>query len=118
MLIVLFKWFGLAPLGYHLVNTLVLAVGVVCFYLVLRSVVVARQLAISVAAVYGALPHYSTDRFWLASAQATLGVALFFAGTYALLRGVRSERMWVAYSSVGAVLLAGSALSYEVFVPA
>jgi hypothetical protein len=117
-LVVLFQWFGLAALGYHVVSTLVLALGVVCFYLVLGQVGIARPLAVSSAVLYGTLPHYSTDRFWLASFQATLGMALFFAGTWALLRAARTKAAWPVSGFVAALLLAGSALSYEVFVPA
>jgi hypothetical protein len=116
-IVLMYKWFGLAPLGYHVINTLTLALGVVCFQQVLREIGVGRALAFGVAAVYAALPHYSTDRFWLASFQATLGVALFFAGTYALLHAPAAGHARSISIGVGAMMLAGSALSYEVFVP-
>src|SRR5690606_33030681 len=42
----LYKVFGLDPLGYHVVNTLVLAAGAVLFYLVLRELREPRVLAL------------------------------------------------------------------------
>src|SRR5207244_2311136 len=34
-MVLLFKVFGTAPLGYHVVNALILVAGTICFYLVL-----------------------------------------------------------------------------------
>src|SRR5690606_41375745 len=55
----LYTVFGLDPLGYHVVNTLVLAAGAVLFYLVLRELREPRVLALTVPLVSALLPHYS-----------------------------------------------------------
>src|SRR5438552_4082201 len=69
---ILYWFFGLRPLGYHLVNSTVLLSGVLLFYWVLRELNCERWLALSLPAVYGLLPHYSTDRVWMATFMATL----------------------------------------------
>ena len=65
---------------------------VLFLYLVLRELRVHRTVAFAIAAVYGLLPNYSTDRFWIAAFGYVLTTALFLISTYALLRAARSER--------------------------
>jgi len=122
----LYKVFGLDPLGYHVVNTLVLAAGAVLFYLVLRELREPRVLALTVPLVYALLPHYSADRFWVAAFQATLSMTLFFLCLYADLKAWRpnaspSRRLawgldW-RWKAVSVAALLSSALAYEVFLP-
>jgi hypothetical protein len=110
-----FEMFGRHPLPYHLVNTVVLGLAVVFLYLGLKEIRLGRWLAFVVAVVFGLLPHYSTDRFWIASHQATLSMAFAFIGIYALSRSMRLETSntarWLALAVLALVL---SILSYEV----
>lgn len=110
-----FKAFGRHATPYHLVNSVVLGLVTVFLYLVLTELRTGRWLAFVVAVVFGLLPHYSTDRFWIASQQATLSMAFAFLGIYALLRSVRpkeeSSRKWAV---LAVLALALSILSYEV----
>ena len=82
----LYKAFGTDPLGYHVVNTLVLAAGAVLFYLVLRRLGLSRVLALAVPLVYALLPHYSTNKLWMAAFQIGLSMTLYFLSLYADLR--------------------------------
>ena len=110
-----FEMFGRHPLPYHLVNTVVLGLAAVFLYLGLKEIRLGRWLAFVVAVVFGLLPHYSTDRFWIASHQATLSMAFAFIGIYALSRSMRLEASnparWLALAVLALVL---SILSYEV----
>jgi hypothetical protein len=112
----LFKAFGLNPLGYHLINTAVLASVVVLIYAISRELTLPRLLALSIALVYMQLPNYSTDRFWFAAFSYALTVALFLAGTFAFLRSAKSvhQRVWVAW---GTLLLSAAALGIEIVIP-
>jgi len=89
-LVALYSLFGLEPLGYHIVNTAVLALAVALFYQSLRLLGLPRAIAIVVPLTFALLPHYSTDRFWIAAFQANLSICLYFVSLYADLRFVSS----------------------------
>lgn len=114
----LYKVFGLDPLGYHLVNMLVLAAGAVLFYRVLRELGEPRRLSLAVPIVYVLLPHFATDRFWPSAYSTGLSMTLFFLSLSADLRAWRSgggRRGW--WKLLAVLALVASALSYEVFLP-
>ena len=114
----LYRLFGTDPLGYHLVNSAVLVVAVLLFYLSLREMRLPRLVALTVPLVYGLLPHYSTDRFWVAAFQATLSMALYFGSLYADLRALRAVRVsrW-GWKLASVACLLGSVLAYELALP-
>jgi hypothetical protein len=114
----LYALFGTEPLGWHVVNAFVLATSVVLFYLSLRALGVSRLAAAVAPLLFGLLPHYSTDRFWIASFQANVGVLLYFVSLYADLRFVtgRGRSAWL-WKALGTVALVGSVLAYEVTGP-
>jgi hypothetical protein len=119
LLVGLFRAFGLVPTPYHLFNTAVTCLTVLLFYVALRRIGTDRLYSFPAAALYGLLPHYSTDRFWVASFQAPLSMALYFV---TLLSGFRTlvaqkavtRALW---STLTVASLVASALCYEVAVP-
>ena len=113
---VLFKAFGLRPVGYHLVNAAVLASVALLLYLNLREIGLPRTIASAVSAVYLLLPNYSTDRFWFVAFSYVLTAALFLLGTYAAFRALRSDRS-VLWFAVALLALTASLLGMEVFLP-
>jgi len=109
-----FKAFGLQALPYHLVITAVLGLATVLLYLTVRELRTGRGLAFAIAAVFGLLPHYSTDRIWMSSQQATLCMAFAFLGIYGLLRWVRMDgKRKTAWLTLAFLALSLSILSYE-----
>jgi hypothetical protein len=114
----LYKLFGTNPLGYHLVNGSVFLCGIVYFYLVLRAFEQPRVLSLAVPAVYALLPHYCTDRFWIAAFNVNLSMTLYSLGLYADLRATqtRGGKLWT-WKTLAIVGLLGSTLAYEVFLP-
>ena len=109
--------FGLHPLPYHLINTLVLAGAAVLFYLSLRELRLPHCVTLVVPLVYVLLPHYATDRFWIATHQAVLSLAFFFLGLYAGLRAVRSGRTGSLCLQAASILsFAFGLLSYEMTI--
>ena len=114
----LYWLFGPHPFGYHLVNAAVLLSNAVLFYLVLRELGQRRVLSLAVPVVYALLPHYSTDRFWVAAFQATLSMALYFLSLYSDLRTLRAPlaRLW-GWKLLSVLSLIGSILTYEVTLP-
>ncbi len=110
-----FKAFGLNPLPYHVAGTLLLAVSVAILYWVLRELQTGRGMALALAAVYGVLPHYSTDRFWISSQQANFSMLFALLGVYGIVRlSEPRERFKFAWGATAAVSFAVSLLSYEV----
>ena len=114
----MFQWFGADPLGYHVTDSVILGVAVLLFYLSLRELMLPRLAVLTVPLVYGLLPHYSTDRFWMAAFQTTLSLALYFASLYGDLRALRTgrARRW-SWKFLSLVCLLGSGLAYEVAMP-
>lgn len=74
----LYKIFGLAPLGYHLVNAAIIIAASLTLDITLRALGMSRIFALSICVVYLLLPNYSTDRFWIAAAAANVSMLLFF----------------------------------------
>jgi hypothetical protein len=92
VLIALYSLFELEVLGYHIVNAAALVSATILFHLSLRALGFARVVAVAVPLIFGLLPHYSTDRFWIAAFQANVSV-------------------------LGTAALVGSVLAYEVTGP-
>lgn len=118
-LALLYRLFGLEPLGYHVVNSGVLACAVLLFHVLLRSIGVRREVAVAVPLVFGLLPHYSTDRLWIAAFQANLAILALFASAWADVRFVRASDAvprWT-WKVVGTAALLASVLAYEVTGP-
>ena len=117
-LAILFRLFGTNPLPYHLFVAALVPVCAVLLYLVLDRLRAPGFLAIGVPIVFAAAPHYSTDRFWLASYPAPASVASRLPASMPCtrLRGAHGPRLtfWLVGGGVAIVL---SVLLYEVAVP-
>jgi hypothetical protein len=115
---VLYRLFGLHPLGYHVVNACLLAAVAVLFYLVLRELRLPRLLCVVLPLVYSTLPHYSTNRFWMDAFQINLSSLFYFLSLYAGLRALRARRVTLpAWAVVAVTCVAGSLFAYEVAFP-
>jgi hypothetical protein len=109
--------FGLHPLPYQICNTLMLAAVAIFFYASLRELRLPRYITLLSPLVYVLLPHYATDRFWIAAHQAIFSQAFFFAGFYAGLRAVRANcRHTLALKCVSIFSFAVALLFYEVIL--
>lgn len=113
----LFRLFRLNPLGYQLVNGLVLIGMTLLLYLVLMQLGVSRLIAISSAAVFGLFPGYSTDRFWLAAFGYPVTVAAFLLSLYANLRAMRAKSGGWSWKALAVTALVIGGLGYEVVLP-
>jgi hypothetical protein len=111
----LYWMFELQPLGYHLVNSALLAATALLFHFVLRGLGFPRTIALVVPLIFALLPHYSTARFWIASFQSNFSVFLYFVSLFADLRFVtRSGAARWLWKGLGTGALVGSVLAYEV----
>lgn len=114
----LYRVFDSRPLGYHIFNAAVFAIAVVLFALVLRELLLPRVAVVSIPLIYATLPHYATDRYWVASFVAMLSIALFFLSLYSALRAASASRAAAAaWGTTSVVALIASALAYEVALP-
>lgn len=113
-----YRLFGLDPLGYHLTNALLLAASALLLHKVLGELSRSRRMILAVPLVFLLLPHYATNRFWLAAFATNVSMALYFLSLLFWLRmaraGPRSVWGWLALSLLA---LLGSTLAYEVFLP-
>jgi hypothetical protein len=117
-LVLFYKLFGIHPLFYHLANSIALLVSAILFYLVIREFGQRREVALAISIVYLLLPHYSTDRFWVAAHQATFSISFYFLSLYADLRAFREyPHHWMKWKFVSILGLILSGLFYEVAMP-
>lgn len=118
-LIWLYQVAGADPFAYHVVNGAVLTLAAVFLFLALRALGLSRLLALGVALLYGLLPHYSTDRFWIASWMAVQSQAAFMVAFWAGLLAVRgrSARSLTGWGAAALLALLCSLLAYELVLP-
>jgi hypothetical protein len=114
-LALLFQCFGLTPLGYHIVGTVVLAVSVCLFYFLLLRLRLGRPQSLAATLLFLMLPQLSTVRVWYSAYQITLSLALMLASMHAQLSFSRTGKaIWVALAIGTAILCVGA---YEIFAP-
>ncbi|GAA4741487.1 hypothetical protein GCM10023264_03160 [Sphingomonas daechungensis] len=114
-ILLLFKVFGLNPLGYHLINTAVIALCALALYLLLLRLDFRRPEAFATVAVFTVLPQLSTIRVWVATVQVPLSMLAALASMHAQTSFLRTGRWpWIALAVACAAI---SALSYEIFAP-
>ena len=114
-LALLFQLFGLDPLGYHVVNTAVLATSACLLYLLLLRLGLGRAQSFASVLLLLMLPQLSTVRAWYAAFQVPLSMALMLISAHAQLSFARSgKRVWLVTAVVAALL---SIAAYEIFAP-
>jgi hypothetical protein len=116
-LALLYRLFGLHPVGYHVVHTGILAALALVLNAVLRRLGQPRLVALAVPIVYLTLPSYSAARFWYSSFQAATSTALYLVTLHLDLRSMESRSRFWAWRAASLATLLGSALGYEVPVP-
>lgn len=112
---VLYRLFGLEPLGYHVFNAVLLVLNPLLCYWLFRELRVPRVVALPVAFVYGLLPSYSTDRYWFLAFAVTLSMTACLASMLADVRAAAlgGPRGFV-WKAGGAAATLVSGLAYEV----
>jgi hypothetical protein len=113
---ILYRLFGLNPLGYHVAIAIVIFLSLWLFYLALEQLLEDRVAALAIVLLYGLLPHYSTVRLWLATTQITVSMAAYFLAVYSDTRQLLANTAW-GWTTLSVVCLLLSGLSYEAFLP-
>jgi hypothetical protein len=114
----LYSLFGLNPLGYHIVNTLMLTTSAEAFLLVLTELELPRHLAFGIPLLYSLLPNYSTDRFWYATSPTNLSMACYALGFYLALSALRQRNgRFYVWTLLSALSLAVGSLAYDLVLP-
>jgi nitrate reductase gamma subunit len=114
-LALLFELFGVSPFGYHLVNTVVLAVAAALFYLLLIGLRIGRGQSFATTILFVMLPQLTTVRVWYAAFQIPLSLLFALASMNCQLIFERSGRArWLAAAIISAIFSIGA---YEIFAP-
>jgi hypothetical protein len=111
----LYAAFGYQPLGYHVVNAMVLAAAICLLYLVLLQLGMSRTLAFASAALTSVLPQLSTVRVWMSAYQIPLSMLLALGSMACQLHFARNRGNWWVVSATVLALL--SVAAYEIFAP-
>jgi hypothetical protein len=114
--VLLYRLFGAAPVGYHVINLIVIAVSCGLFNAVLRRSGLRTAEAFAVAIVWATLPHASTARFWFASMQVPASLGFAFAAALCEFRSVECGRRWL-WRGTALVCVITSGLLYETTLP-
>lgn len=111
----LFRAFGLNPLGYHIVNTAVLAASSALLCLLLARLRLGRAHSFAATLLFVMLPQLSTVRVWYAAFQVPLSMALMLISMHCQLSFARWRKIgWFG----GAIAAAGLSVgAYETFAP-
>ena len=109
------RLFGLDPLGYHLLDTAVLACAAVLLYLLLVRLRFSRAESFTATLLLLMLPQLTTVRVWFAASQVPLSLALMLASMHFQLSLARSGKLWWLAGAVPAAVLSVGA--YEIFAP-
>ncbi len=119
LLVVLYRLFGLDPTGYQLAITGLLVASFILLFSLQRALGADRAVALGAALVYATLPHFSADRFWMATGQISLSAATCFLSLRFELGAVTApSTAGRGLRKLGALLaMAVSILAYEVFIP-
>ena len=116
-LAVLFRLFEANPVGYHTINHVVLLLTALLFYVCLRKLHVPQFLALAWPLVFATLPHYSTDRFWIAAFQANLSMLLYFLSLFAALSTGSGASHALFWRILSVIAMAASVMAYELTAP-
>lgn len=113
--LLLFRAFGLEPLGYHIVNTAVLAASAALLCLLLGRIGVGRAQSFASTLVFLMLPQLSTVRVWYAAFAVPLSLALMLISMHCQLSFARTRKLgWFVAAIVAALV---SIAAYEIFAP-
>jgi len=114
----LYRLFGRRPFGQHALNSSLIACTLLLLYLALRKFGVNRMLAMAISLVYGLMPHYSTDRFWIAAGQSNVCMAFCFLSFYSAARILAPDAKYRwAWTLTSVLAMLASLLAYEVSAP-
>lgn len=114
-LALLFRIFGLEPLGYHLVNSAVIAACMPLLYWLLVRLDIDRRTAFAATVILIALPQLSTMRVWYVAFQIPLSLLLMLISMHCQLSFARFGRiLWAVGGAIAALL---SIAAYEIFGP-
>ena len=111
----LYYAFRCDPLGYHLVNTAVLAGAVVSLFRLLRRMALDRAVAFAAVVMLVVLPQLSTVRVWYSTFQIPLSMLFAVWALHAELSFSRNGGIrWLAATTICGLL---SIAAYEIFAP-
>ena len=111
----LYTLFGFHPLGYHVVNTAVIAASMPLFYWLLVRLKVDRGSAFAAAVIFIVLPQLSTIRVWYAAFQIPLSMLAAWVSLHCQLRFARTGKAaWAVAAAAAAIISVGA---YEIFAP-
>lgn len=110
----MYHFFGLNPLGYQIVNGIVVILCGAGFYLTLRALLLPRYLVLAAPLFFLVIPYYSTNRMWAAAFQIPLSILLYFVSLHLDLLTHRFQRLPALLIRLASALaLIASLLAYE-----
>jgi hypothetical protein len=111
----MYRFFGLDPLGYQVINGIVILFCGAGFYLVLRALRLPRFLILAAPLLFLVIPYYATNRLWMAAFQIPLSVLLYLISLHLDLAAREWRGLGLLFIRIGSALsLIASLLAYEI----
>ena len=115
---VLYRLFGLHPLGYHIFSVVVFAAIAFLAYRVLLELGASRLFAVSIPVVFVTMANFSTDRFWFAAFGYPVALCLYLIALFADCKVVAAQGgRRIAWTSLAVLCLVGAGLANETILP-
>lgn len=113
--LVMFKMFGLRPVGYHVFNLVMEIIAGWLFYFCLVRMTGKRLIALAGASLFLLYPSHNATHYWVVCSSVTLSLIFYFGSLLANLEAEIRKKPFLHVLS--AVLFLIGVLNYEVFVP-
>lgn len=113
--ILMFKLFGLKPLGYHIFNCLMEILSACFLYLSLKLLSGCRKFSFISSALFLLYPSHNITHYWVVSSSVGLSMLLYLGALYCDLQGAKTRRL--SLHILSAFLFYLSLLNYEVCLP-
>ena len=111
----MFKLFGLKPLGYHIFNAMMEILSACFLYLSLKLLSGSRKFSFISSALFLLYPSHNITHYWVVSSSVSLSMLLYLWALYCDLQGAKTRRLFLHVLS--AFLFYLSLLNYEVCLP-
>jgi hypothetical protein len=114
-LALLYKLFGLKPLGYHALNGLMEILSAWFTYLFVRRLTGANAIALAAGILLLLYPSHDATHYWVVCSSLQLSWTCYIASLWLTLRGISDDCPLSRWMAV--VLFTVSLFSYEAFLP-
>ncbi len=111
----MFKLFGLKPLGYHVFNLILEVLSAWLLYFCLHRLTRSMPVALVTSILFLIYPSHNSTHYWVVCSSVGMSMILYLGSLLADIEAVLRDKKWL--HAVSGILFLASLLNYEVFLP-